>query len=823
MNLSLSAFRRPFLEEDELPDYISLTETNLPFKLPSARSITYRVSVTQGPAEFQPQQSGEQDSLTLPLSPTLLEPLQGHQTSTGESGASTAAVQDIAIPSNPGDGNRTSHDLEGRVDRDGIRQGGAWTMEYWVGDTLLYLSYLMDPRMSGTTELVPRSTAHSANSIPARNPFTLASSVRPLPPDSNDVTATVAATALDGQHEGVVTINVAQVNLQHTEARTRAEASNIASEDQEMERVPTGHIRGQPPAINRNRYNTTRPHYTPRQASENRSFISRAGIRNFLGSGRQAPRAAPRVVPTEPPLASGSTSTGVVLSEGSGTPEPGQGESTTLVIAEISEHLATGTPTTTGATSTTPATPTTSATEVVQENADEPATIPSTTAQAGSLPGVRHIRINDGYAGEEADTILAHTMARMGVPGDRRDSQSHAYNSALTSEFFKVPSFAFVSAEDPQTWLWWSTHHENNLQKCRQEGPNEEVMMWWRTRFDNDAMESKARRKQIKKDQRLGHRPTENLPLKERWRRFWSLKASIPYRESMEITMRVRGLYYAWREESYNPNEQMDDIQILTSNPPRYFTLVRDDSLVMGQRVKGGPVAEVVIHGNDAAGSLAPVVGGYGRGGNASGRSPSLRAEGGSTHLTETLDAPPYGPIPSIRSNGSSITSNNGNTFMTEVSAATGGPVRSTMASTFIHAVPHDRRSGTSSMRYHLSDHATPAPTIGDERRRSIAPSESVSTSPSDLASSEQSPSSFSTGLRKRTCTIRILEGINSEVETFALSTGPRLPELFDLFTDESVPGPSRAVFISTVVVFGAAFVIAVLVVAFTSDLQKRR
>ncbi|KAG0265885.1 hypothetical protein BGZ95_003185, partial [Linnemannia exigua] len=822
INLSLSAYRRPFLEEDELPDYISLTETNLPFKLPSARSITYRVSVTQGPAEFQPQQQiGEQESLTSPLNPTLVE-LQGYQSSAGEAGVSSTAVQGITTSNNPGDGNGTSRDQDGRVDQDVIRQDGAWTMEYWVGDTILYLCYLMDPKMSATTELVPRSrSAYMTDSMPTWSPFTLASSVRPLPPDSDDVTPTVAATTLDGQREGAVTIDMTQVNLQHTESGTRAGASNNASENEEMERVPTGHIRGQPPTINRNRYNMTRPHYTPQQASDNWSFLSRPGISNILSSGRQAPRATPRVVPVESPLARGSTSTGTVLTDGSGTPEPGQVVSTTLPTAEISEHPA-GTPAIATATSTTPTTSTTSAEEAVQENAEEQAAVPSTTAQAGSLPGVRHIRINDGYPGEESDTILAHTMTRMGVPRDRQDSQSHAYNNTLTSEFFKLPSFAFVSAEDPQTWLWWSTHHENNLQRCRQEGPNEEVMMWWRTRFDNDAMESRVRRKQIKKDQRLGRRPTENLPIKERWRRFWSLKASIPYRESMEITMRVRGLYYAWREESYNPNEQMDDIQILTSNPPRYFTLVRDDSLVMGQRVKGGPVAEVVIHGDVATGPLAPVVGGYGSGGDVLGLSPSLHAGGGSTHLTETLDAPPYVPIPSIRSDGSSITSNNGNTFMTEVSAATGGPVRSTMASTFIHAVPHDRRSGSSSMRYHLSDSATPAPTIGDERRRSIAPSESVSTSPSDLAVSEQSPSSFSTSLRKRTCTIRVLEGINSEVETFALSTGPRLPELFDLFTDQSVPGPSRAMFICTVIAFGAAFVIAVAVVALTSDLQKR-
>ncbi|KAF9136289.1 hypothetical protein BGW39_000004 [Mortierella sp. 14UC] len=628
-------------------------------------------------------------------------------------------------------------------------------------------------------------------------------------PASSDATPANTPTATDGQYESAVSTNTNQAIPQHT-TEIRAEASNGTSEDEEMERVPIGHIRGRPPVINRNRYNTTRPQYTSELASENWNFISRQGIRDFLGSGGRVSRAAPRVVPVEPSGASRSTSTGAVIAESSGAPEPAQAESTTPASVEVSEHSVEGVSTTTIA-----------AAEVSQEDAEEQTTIPSMTAQAGPLPGVRHIRINDGYPGEEADVILAHTMARMGVPGGRRDRQSQAYNSALTSEFFKVPSFAFVSAEDPQTWLWWSTHHENNLQRCRQEGPNEEVMMWWRTRFDTEATESRARRKQIKKEQWLGHRPAEKHPMKERWRRFWSLKASVPYRESMEITMRVRGLYYAWREGSYNPNEQMDDIQILTSNPPRYFTLVRDDSLVMGQRVKGGPVAEVVIHGNDTT-ELQPRAVGGGDGGNPLGGSPSSHVGGGSTHLAETLDAPPYGPIPSIRSDGSSITSNNGNTFMTEVSAATGGPVQSTMASTFIHAVPHGRGSGSSSMRYHLSNPATPAPTIDDERRRSIALSESVSTLPS-AAGSEQSPSSFSTSLRKRTCTIRVLEGINSEVETFALSTGPRLPELFDLFTDQSVPGPSRAVFICTVIAFGLTFIIAVIAIALTSDIRRIR
>ncbi|KAF8943221.1 hypothetical protein BGZ47_005687 [Haplosporangium gracile] len=662
--------------------------------------------------------------------------------------------------------------------------------------------------MSAITELIPRSRpAYTTNSARIPNPFTLAGSNRPLAATNTNADPVAAMTAQDvGQPPGTVTVDMTQVNAQDsTNARTDTGAGvsndDDDSENDEMERVPTGHIRGGPPPISRTRYNTTRSHVTPQQAASNLTFIARRGAMPIppLNTAAPALTAVHSAATTEEQGASGSTSASVTGAEGSGAQEAVSPEATSTAITEVLDQPALA--------------------RDANPNVNESVAESSTTAHAGPLPAVRHIRINDGYPGEEADAILAHSMACMGVPGDRRDSQGHAYNSALTSEFYKVPSFAFVSAEDPQTWIWWSTHHKNNLQRCRQEGPNEEVLMWWRTRFDDEATESKVRRKQNKKEKRMGLRPSENKSIKERWRRFWSLKSSVPYRESMEITMRVRGLYYAWREESYTGNEEMNDIQILASNPPRFFRLVRDDSLVMGQRVKGGPVAEIVIHSSsDYDGPLTAAVGG----GDALGSgAPSPYVGGESTYMTETLDAPPYGPIPSIRSDGSSITSNNGNTFMTQVSAATGGPVRSTVASTYIQRVSHGRRSGASSMRYHLSDLETPAPTIGDERRHSLAPSEPASsTSPPLTSSPDADPdqsSSFSFSLRKRTCTIRILEGINSEVETFALSTGPRLPELFDLFTDQSVPGPSRATFIFSVALFSAAFLIAFLSIALTS------
>ncbi|KAG0074601.1 hypothetical protein BGZ90_010625 [Linnemannia elongata] len=811
INLSLSGYRRPFLEEDELPDYISLTETNLPFKLPSARSITYKVSITQGPTEFQqPQQGGQQDDPSVHLSPIPHESTHGHQRST-EAGPSTVIVQDVTVPNIPGD-EAEANIIQGGMDQAHSRRPGAWTMEYWVGDTIQYLCYLMDPKMSAITELIPRSrSAQMTNPARIPNPFTLAGSIRPFAAtNTNAVPVTIMSAQDVGQPPVAVSVDMTQGITQDSTAAgtgTRTGSNNDDdSENEEMERVPTGHIRGGPPPISRTRYNTTRSLVTPQQAVSNLTFIARRGTMPI------PPLNA--VAPVSTAVQNAATTEQHTTTEGQGTSDA---TSTNAAGADGSGPLEVVPPVIAPATSEVADQP--ALAQDANVDANEQAAESSTTAHAGPLPAVRHIRINDGYPGEEADAILAHTMARMGIPGDRRDSQSQAYNSALTSEFYKVPSFAFVSAEDPQTWVWWSTHHENNLQRCRQEGPNEEVMMWWRTRFDDEATESKVRRKQNKKEKRMGLRPSENKTIKERWRRFWSLKSSVPYRESMEITMRVRGLYYAWREESYTGNEEMNDIQILASNPPRFFRLVRDDSLVMGQRVKGGPVAEIVIHGNSDDGLLAAAADrrdGLGCG------NPSPYVGGGeSTHMTETLDAPPYGPIPSIRSDGSSITSNNGNTFMTQVSAATGGPVRSTVASTYIQRISHGRRSGASSMRYHFSDPETPAPTISDERRHSLAPSEPVSSTSSPLASSPDTDpdpsSSFSSSLRKRTCTIRILEGINSEVETFALSTGPRLPELFDLFTDQSVPGPSRATFIVSIVVFSAGFMIAFLSIALTS------
>ncbi|KAF9080306.1 hypothetical protein BGX23_002346 [Mortierella sp. AD031] len=732
-------------------------------------------------------------------------------TTVQESNNLNIPTDDEAGPSSSGEG----------ANQDGQRRrGGAWTMEYWVGDTILYLCYLMDPNLSATTELVPRSrttTTRPTGPGPSSNPLTVSlerivaasNRLRPLAAEAD---ATVSGRRIP---DTVVTVDTTEVHSRGTRQAVGAGRGGVNNDDdnenEDMERVPIGHIRGRPPPISRTRYCTAR--ISQHAILDTASMSSRPSRAFSAIRGALAPTFLPRaaVAPTDSQGANGSISTDNAGAEGSSSAqEETIPTESTPATAEILEQ---------------PAAPTTLTTaEDARETVEEPAGESSTPVQAGPLPAVRHVQINDGYPGEEEDAILAHRIARMGLPGGgdwrQGDGQSRAFSTVLTSEFFKVPSFAFVSAEDPQTWLWWSTHHENNLQRCRQEGPNEEVMMWWRTRFDDGAMESRARRKQAKKDKRMGRRPFEHIDIKERWRRFWSLKSSVPYRESMEITMRVRGLYYAWREEPYDGTEAMNDLSTLSSHPPRFFTLVRDDSLVMGQRIKGGPVAEIVIHGDDPLESLASAAAAVSSGEVLNGTPPSFLVGEASTHMTETLDAPPYGPISSIRSGGSSITSNNGNTFMTEVSAATGGPVRSTMASTFIHPIPSGRRSGSSSMRYHLSDPETPAPTIGDGDGDGRASVSSDSSSTSSSRSSEQS-SSFSPSLRKRSCTIRVLEGINSEVETFALSTGPRLPELFDLFTDQSVPGPSRATFICSIVAFGAVFLVAFITVALTTNINK--
>lgn len=321
------------------------------------------------------------------------------------------------------------------------------------------------------------------------------------------------------------------------------------------------------------------------------------------------------------------------------------------------------------------------------------------------------------------------------------------------------------------------------------------------------------------------------------------------------------------------------------------FTLVRDDSLVMGQRVKGGPVAEIWI-GDDSDPSVA--LHEY----FATTTYPSMLSEqiapsssmhhgvhAGVMPSSASMSTPgsttttPYYAYLSggggVTSDGaSSITSNNGNTFMTEVSVATGGPMRSsTVASTFMAPVPSGR-SFASSMagRYNVSmGSPTPASMAslgisdddddddddeeeeedededgeggeeeeediegypqyhgpsdhnaqhlggggggGGSRRRRRRRAGSFSSSTSSL-SHVTPPSSFPPSLLRRKCVIRVLRGLNPEVETFALSTGPRLPELFELYTDQSLPGPSRGTFICSIITFAVLFSAAFIGVA---------
>jgi hypothetical protein len=363
----------------------------------------------------------------------------------------------------------------------------------------------------------------------------------------------------------------------------------------------------------------------------------------------------------------------------------------------------------------------------------------------------------------------------------------------------------------------------------------------------------------------------------------------------------------------------------------RFFQLVRDDSLVMGQRIRGGPVAEVWI--TEEFEEEDEVADHYRQGGGLSGAgiseshqhhngypsTPTYQSVLESSSTSSPSGAPAVGPgpyYPLVRSDrSSSVTSNNGNTFMTDVSAATGGPVRSsTMTGPLIRPVPSGRSYASS--RYPLSDmDTTPAPSFQEamtsggggagtssgyygpshhqqqhhhqggqygggtttgaghaqthrrqrssvafssSRSSSIAPTEEDDNDHEDLqhhhhhhhhhhhrhqqqhyqqqqrdGPSSQTPttlrsgpplegdnddafSSFPKGLRQRKCTIRVMNSLNQEASTFALSTGPRLPELFDLFTDQSVPGPSRGAFICSVITFALVFLVIFISLAFT-------
>ncbi|KAF9287094.1 hypothetical protein BGZ68_002247 [Mortierella alpina] len=829
-----AAYRRHFLEEDELPEYMMLSDAGPPFRIPANQSTTYTVTPSQGPVEFQ-QQPHQQPSVSNSRQPRI------------RSLPPTSSVH--TTPSAVGQ-------------HEGFqRQPGAWTLEYWVDDTITYLCYLMDPKLSGTTALVPRNLADNTGSLQNRG-SSLTEVAQPaaqtLQSPRSDVSGVVSTPPLQeqqqqqqqqGQHPSQQSSNTSRdqprsshleagvhdvVRVDQTIRNSVDQGNSLSSESSEqsgLERVPTGHIRGRPPPLNRTRNAMPLAYMSAEQtAGDMESMI--AGMGRHRGTGaavNRVPRADPAVGSSTSQPASEPTATIEVDTQDT-TPALSGSD---IVMPSISVE--------TGPVEVQPVESADTVTSPSQERH-------STERAFGVLPPVHHVRINDGYPGEEADTMLAHAMDLQPTEGDGvlPPAHSNAFNNALTSEFFKSPTFAFVSAEDPQTWIWWSSHHESNLQRCRQEGPHEEVMMWWRTRIDFNSQESKARRRRerLKKLQQ-GIAPDVPLGIRGRWKRFLSLQSSTPHQESMEITMRVRGLYYSWREETpelgfvplaaHEQQEQSTQSGSLrtdgeiplseftpqtwvNSDKMRLFTLVRDDSLIMGQRVKGGPVAEIWIHEGGALqvqdsirdplatiptyqSVMAPPIG-------ESSEGASVGVYGAGASSTGAGSGAPEGNEPAsfIRSGSSSVISNNGttaNTFMTDVSAFTGGPVRSTIASTFNHPAASDRPSSAPSLvgRESLSSSSTRPPA-------------SVRGSSSD---DSRFTSSFPAKLRQRQCVIRVKQGLNTEVETFALSTGPRLPELFDLYTDQSLPGPSRKAFVCALTTFGTLVVIAFTAIAFVS------
>ncbi|KAG0072138.1 hypothetical protein BGZ92_004117 [Podila epicladia] len=841
---SMSAPRRPFLEEDELPEYITLSENGPPFKIPESESITYTVTPSQGPEEFQPQL---QDEIIIH------QPASRRRNTTGSTQEHTSLSFSGTFDHGPGN-DQTETTLHTRR--------GAWTLEYWVNDTIMYLCYLMDPKHSTTTALVPRGLVLDTNTVPEQ------------PRREPDVQTTTAVLAPVNQGSG----SGDMFNAFLAPEESTPEEEEVSNENGQgtMERVPTGHLRGGPPPLTRPRIQQPYHNFVSTDLSRTVDATYRVG-----GSG-----ALTTAVIARPRQVQNAESLDVTSS----TPVSGS------VTVQAEEE---------------PSDPTTETTGNMETNreegaSEEPSQEPSGDEPTDTLEAAHSLVVsdqismidnpsNENTSPQPPQSPRQHTLP---LPPIRslpesiqaaNDSPSvperHLFNNVLTAEFFKHPTYALVSAEDPQTWIWWSTHHEHNLQRCRQEGPNEEVLMWWRTRVDYHTKEAKDKRRRLRQWQKWQAREAElaqqqrremrrarqrclegegsrrvrgsrrsqsqshiqndyqinsttpttlsstprksdkkkknkNKPKGTLLQRFFdyidSKFPSLPHNDTMEITMRVRGLYYAWREDDcgtlppssapttsgygthsnvheshhhlhHHHHRRQDSHQYYqedlhdTAHPsdgplppsstppppltplspspipppprpsqhrtrtssslpllhnlksrPRMFTLVRDDSLVMGQRVKGGPVAEIWIGDDDPSVALHEYFA------STSATYPSMLSEvpASSTHhgieglvlpsSASTSGGPgstsaPYYTYPSggggggggggVTSDGaSSITSNNGNTFMTEVSVATGGPMRSsTIASTFMAPVPSGRSFASSVARYNVSM-GSPAP-----------------------------------------------------------------------------------------------------------------
>ncbi|KAG0349065.1 hypothetical protein BG005_011188 [Podila minutissima] len=957
---SMSAPRRPFLEEDELPEYITLSENGPPFKIPASESITYTVTPSQGPEEFQPQL---QDEIIIH------QPASRRRNTTGSTQEHTSLS--FSGTFDHGQGNdqpeTTLH-----------TRRGAWTLEYWVNDTIMYLCYLMDPKHSTTSALVPRGLVPDTNTVPDQ------------PRGEPDVQITTAAPAPVNQGSG--SGDMFNAFLAPEESTPEEEEVANENEQETMERVPTGHLRGGPPPLTRPRIQQPYHNFVSNDLSRTVDATYRVG-----GSG-----ALTTAIIARPRQFQNAES----LDVSSSTPVSGS------VVAPVEEGPSDTTTETTGNMGT-------NQEEIASE---EPSQEPSGGEPTGTLevalnPVVSdQISVIDNPTNEDTSTQPPQSPRQPTLPlppirslpeSDQAANdvppvpEHNFFNNALTAEFFKNPTYALVSAEDPQTWIWWSTHHEHNLQRCRQEGPNEEVLMWWRTRVDYNTKEAKEKRRRLRQWQKWQAREMEFAQQQRRelrrarqrrlegegsrrargnrsqsqsqiqndcqinsttpttltstprksdkkkknkdkpkgtlLQRFFDYIESkypgMPHNDTMEITMRVRGLYYAWREDDCGTlppssapttsgygthsnahesrhrhrhhhrrqdshqyyQEDLHDTAHPSDGPlppsstppppltplspsptppppprptqhpthtssslplphhlksrPRMFTLVRDDCLVMGQRVKGGPVAEIWIGDDDPSVPLheyfastsatyypsiseVPVSSSHHHGIEGLVMPSSASTSGGDPGSTSA----PYYTYPSgggggVTSDGaSSITSNNGNTFMTEVSVATGGPMRSsTIASTFMAPVPSGRSFASSVARYNVSM-GSPAPasiaSLSDEDDDDEEEEEEEEDRPEGEEEEEEDElevyddqpygpgghthaapsSSFPPSLLRRKCVIRVLRGLNPEVETFALSTGPRLPELFELYTDQSMPGPSRGTFICSIVTFAVLF-----------------
>ncbi|KAK3806822.1 MAG: hypothetical protein J3Q66DRAFT_358534 [Benniella sp.] len=768
--------------DDELPVYVLIPGNELPFKLHANLSSTYTVIPSQGPTEFRVQSRQPRRSVL------------NHSQSTESAGRASD-------PSS-----RPRHQL------------GAWTLEYWLGDTIQYLCYLMDPKLSAMADPTPgtnrigllqgstaflRPTAEPSStqtSAPAISEDNLEMDIiqESHPSSSSQAQQSNRDHAQLSREIPVAQTMVAQDIRGRADQRNQSHSGSGLAEEGRItphtEWVPTSHIRGSPPPLNRARRSRSQ-RYSLQQVAETEALQGGRRITRVTSvemEERPSTR-PPHTTVTVQPTQDGQAD--VVQGQLDPTPD-------LHTVQNSADASAPSVPPPSAETATPSAFNDGMDAEVepnIEEPTEEPVTRPSRLSDQGTvigmLPSVQHIQINDGYSGEELDAILAHTINM--EPGDHsvhvRASNTIAHNNVLTNEFFKSPTFAFVLAEDPQTWIWWSTHHETNLQQCRQEGPNDEITMWWRTRLDFYSKENRNKRRELKKIQKQLPRHRENVGLKERWRRAMT-GSSMPHTQSMEITMRMRGLCYAWREETYelpliglsattqgglasqdNPQRQQPQGQpealseLDAGLPPwsastnsrklRRFILVRDDSTVMGQPVEGGPVAEAWII--------------------------------------------EVGPDDETQQDHDAIRHH-----------ATGSQMNQTIPSEDIQETREHLVSKIVDPQAVAGADTLAIPPFSSTRRSSM-----TSAQPSIHSGGSQLTSSFPRGLRQRHCVIRVLRGLSTDVETFALSTGPRLPELFNLYTIQSIPGPSRGGVVCSLCTFVVIIVVVFLVIA----LSQRR